>query len=491
MNPSLASVLCILGVAGLFYLDRDKTVRTAKALWLPVIWLAVSASRPVSMWFGTTPTGQSAQLEGSPLDAAFYGCLLAIALAVLFHRGRSTRILLRANWPILLYFAYCLISVLWSVHHGVAFKRWIKAIGDPAMAFVVVTDRLSIVAFQRLVSRVGFLLLPASVLLIKYYPILGRGYAPDGMQMNTGVSTDKNILGVTVLVISLGTLWHVLTLLRDKERPNRRRHLIAQVSLLLFGLTLFKMADSATSLACFILGSGIILATRTRMIRKRPSLVHLLCFAIILFGAVLMLAGGEGSVVHVLGRKSNLSGRTDIWAAVIPAAPNALVGAGFESFWISPSVLQFQHTLRVGGWWHPENLNEAHNGYIELYLNLGCAGVVLIAFVLMSGYRRAVQAYRRNFSIGGLMLAYIVAAVVYSITEAGFRMMDPMWVFLLLAIVSCTGVVTGVFNAEIPGNPTRRNVAPNRSAAELSPAHSVAFPVPQEEEAVSLRRRIF
>ncbi len=61
---------------------------------------------------------------------------------------------------------------------------------------------------------------------------------------------------------------------------------------------------------------------------------------------------------------------------MIPAVPNAIVGAGFESFWISPSVQNFWRKLV--GWWHPEGLNEAHDGYIEVYLNLGWIGVCLI-----------------------------------------------------------------------------------------------------------------
>jgi exopolysaccharide production protein ExoQ len=131
---------------------------------------------------------------------------------------------------------------------------------------------------------------------------------------------------------------------------------------------------------------------------------------------------------------------------VIPAAPNSIVGAGFESFWISPCVRNVWRGLV--GWWHPEALNEAHDGYIEVYLNLGWIGVCLISLILISGYRRAVAAFRLNPSVGGLMLAYITAAAVYSITEAGFRMLDPIWIFLLLAVVGASGVVAGLFAGE-------------------------------------------
>ena len=46
-----------------------------------------------------------------------------------------------------------------------------------------------------------------------------------------------------------------------------------------------------------------------------------------------MSFGVEESVVHALGRKTDFTGRTDIWRAVIPLARNPVIGVGFESFW--------------------------------------------------------------------------------------------------------------------------------------------------------------
>ena len=78
MNPSLASVICACGTAGLFYLGRDNTIRTSKALWLPVIWIWIVGSRPVSAWLGVSPPGGNVQLDGSPLtplSSEFYWLL--------------------------------------------------------------------------------------------------------------------------------------------------------------------------------------------------------------------------------------------------------------------------------------------------------------------------------------------------------------------------------------------------------------------------------
>jgi O-antigen ligase len=466
MNPALATLITACGIIGLFYLNRDAKARNSKALWVPVIYLWIVGSRPVSAWLGITPAdGINPQLDGSPLDAAILGVLLVVAITVLVQRRKRALPYITGSGPILIYFIYCLISVAWSYHPDVAFKRWIKSLADPAMCLIIVTDPQPSAALKRLISRVGFLLLPVSVLLIKYYDNLGRGYTPTGQPMNTGVTTFKNELGVTVLVISLYTFWHVITLLRTRNQPNHGRQLLAQGMLLAFGFLLFAMADSQTSIASFILGCGLIVATGLRSMRVRRARVHALCLLIILTGGLTLFFGSGSGVVQAMGRESTFSGRRDIWAALLDAAPNGIVGAGFESFWISPNVLKFQRTLAAEDWWHPEGLNEAHNGYLEVYLNLGLVGVGLLLWILINSYRRALVAYRCNHLLGGLMLAYIIPSVFYSVTEAGFRMLSLAWIVLLLARFSASGIAAGIFRLEPRGLWDKRS-----SAARMAPA---------------------
>ncbi len=92
----------------------------------------------------------------APIDAAFYGVLSALAIGVLIRRSSRTRALLAENWPVLIYFFYCLISVAWSYHPDVSFKRWIKAIGDLAMVLVITTEPQFRDALCRLFSASAF-----------------------------------------------------------------------------------------------------------------------------------------------------------------------------------------------------------------------------------------------------------------------------------------------------------------------------------------------
>src|ERR1017187_7280901 len=464
MNPSVASLICACVIAGLLYLDREKTVHVSRALWLPGIWIGIIGSRPLSSWFGVSSTVYE-QTEGSPFDAAVFGVLLTVAIVVVIRRKGRTRALLLANWPILIYFLFGLVSITWSYDPGITFKHWIKAIGDVAMVLVIATDAQPVAAIRRLVSRIGMLLFPTSVLFIKYFDNLGRGYTSDGLLMNTGVTTNKNSLGLIVLVVSIVVLWNVRSLLVHKDEHNRNRRLVAQGILLTFGVMLFWMADCSTGKACFILGSFLMIASNLHAIRRRPARVHAVCLTILLISASAFLLGGQADVANALGRKSDMSGRTEIGAAVIPAVPNSIVGAGFESFWISPGVKKFQRTLLDSGWYPPlvKVLNEAHNGYIEVYLNSGWIGISLIALILTCGYGQAYKAFQRDPELGSLFLAYIAVAAVYSITEAGFRFMSPSWIFLLLAIVSAGGVTLGLFGSEKPKVRTSRHSTVSRT----------------------------
>jgi O-antigen ligase len=217
---------------------------------------------------------------------------------------------------------------------------------------------------------------------------------------STGGTTNKNALGVTVLVISLGTLWRLF------------------------------IANSAMSRGSFALGSLVMIATGLPSIRRKTSSVRAVVLAIVSLGGAFMIFGGRASVAEPMGRNSDFTGRTEIWEKLPPLVPNAVIGAGFETFWLGPRLQKIWNIF-------PGNiLNEAHNGYIEMYLNLGYVGVLLIIFVLLSGYFGAVRVFRQDSAFGCLSLSYVAAAAIYSFTEAGFRMLMPIWIFLRNAMVA-------------------------------------------------------
>jgi len=345
------------------------------------------------------------------------------------------------------------MSVVWSDFPDVAIKRWIKATGDVVMALVVLTDPQPTAALRRLFSRLSFVLLPTSVLLIKYYPYLGCVFDQwSGQRHPTGVTTDKNLLGLTTYILALGALWQILRLWKTPDVPNRLRQLLAQCTVLAFGIWLLFNADSVTSISCFTFGAFLVLLANFRRIRGRPAALHALVLTLLLLAGLIKLTGADASLVQAMGRNADLTGRaSEIWPFLIPMAPNALVGAGFESFWLGPRIQKV--------WDAFPNLyvSEAHNGYIEVYLNLGVIGLSLVALIIVYGYRRSVAASRFDPSLASLLLAYVLCALLYSYTEAGFRMLDYAWSFLLLAVIGATHITE--FIGETQQNSEQPHVA--------------------------------
>jgi exopolysaccharide production protein ExoQ len=139
---------------------------------------------------------------------------------------------------------------------------------------------------------------------------------------------------------------------------------------------------------------------------------------------------------------------------------NPIVGTGFETFWTGPR-LEYMNRQYPG-------INESHNGYLETWLNLGGTGVILILLILVQGYCIAVTVCRRDPMLGGLLVAYIVTAVTYNITEAGFRMLGPEWIFIVLAAVAA-GRLSRVGNIPSQSMPSRQpKLAWGSSSAGMS-----------------------
>jgi exopolysaccharide production protein ExoQ len=435
MPPPIAALVFVVGIVGLFVLDRDRDAHTSGALWLPVIWLMLNGSMGVSQWLGefgfgsATPFTPEQYLEGSPLDRNVYMALTALAVLVLIHRRRQVGSLLRANGPILLFFFYCALSTLWSDYTDVAFKRWIKAVGDLSMVLVALTDPSSLAAIKRWLSRVGFVLLPLSVLFIKYYPNLGRGYSPIGGVDNHGVASTKNLLGMTTLVLGLGSEWVFLQAFQNRKNSRERGTLIAHGVILAMAAWLFWMANSATSLACFLLAGTFVAVVHLTKIGHKPRTVHLLVAAMLSISLIALFFDSGGNLVGTLGRDATLTGRTDIWKLVLGMRGNPLFGVGFESFWLGKRLQKTWNLYRF-------HLNEAHNGYIEIYLNLGWIGITLLAVLVVTGYRNLLSAFRRHPDTTSLKLGYFIVAIIYNLTESAFRVQNPIWIFFFFAITA-------------------------------------------------------
>ena len=66
-------------------------------------------------------------------------------------------------------------------------------------------------------------------------------------------------------------------------------------------------------------------------------------------------------------------------------------------------------------------INEAHNGYLDIYLNLGVIGVLLLAGFLIASYRTICKRTTSFPALASLGLAIWTVLLFYDVTEVAFK----------------------------------------------------------------------
>jgi O-antigen ligase len=426
--PPLALALCIGFVMYLFAVERYRGTQLSPGGWVPLLWLLIISTREVSNWLNLqTPMAASEYyLEGNATDRVVYATLIVLGCVILMRRGFSWSAAVRENRAVALFVVYCGLSVLWSDYPLVALKRWIKDVGIIVMAFVVLSDRDPREATRALFTRWSYILIPFSVVLIKYFPELGKGYSFTGQAFYAGVTTSKNSLGGLCLIT---TLWIAWTLLIKKERaqPLRTAVLLNYAMLMALVVWLGIRVNSATSLVCVWIGVVTLFLLRMSkqgIGRVAPTIIAL-AIVLVTVGTVF---DGWNIALSYLGRDATLTGRTEIWERVLNTDINPLVGTGFGSFWLGN---------RAAGFWddYEFRINQAHNGYLEVYLNLGLFGIGLVLTLLAAAYRKISSRFSADLSLGAFRFTFLIIVVLYNIAEASFTKLGPMWFMAMLIML--------------------------------------------------------
>ena len=146
-------------------------------------------------------------------------------------------------------------------------------------------------------------------------------------------------------------------------------------------------ASSATAYLCTaavaIVLAGALVVRRSRARETRRIVYAVSAGVAVLAAAVLIVFRDQ--IFAALGRSSDLTGRQEIWAAVLErVAHSPIVGNGFASPWI-PTDPAFD------GWItdHGISVFHAHDMWIDVLLQLGVVGLLLMAVAYLSLLWRA------------------------------------------------------------------------------------------------------
>lgn len=344
--------------------------------------------------------------------------------------------LFRDNPWLMLLIGYMFVSISWSDMPSRSFRSGIKEIVAVLMACLLATERSPRQALQSVLRRTIYVLVPFSLLLIKYYPYMGVVYSKfTGEIQWIGVTLQKNGLGQVCLISIFLITWTLWRRWKGLDPPVGKYQTYAELVLLFMTIWLLKgpsmWAASATAMCS--LGAGLIsMFTLSWMKQHRirpPAGVWLIVVAVIMvIGIVTPFVGGSTvtGVTSALGRDSTLTGRTDIWASLMPdISRQPILGYGFSGFWTVTRTIDHQ-------------IGEAHNGYLDVCLQLGLVGLGLTGIFILSGAKKALRILETDFDWGCLYYCFVVMVVMESIADSTIDTFESrmMAILLFFAVVT-------------------------------------------------------
>lgn len=476
MPPDIALVLWFVLLLALLVFDPAKEPKVSAAIWVPLTWMFFMASRGPSQWLSgriEVVGGAAEALEdGDPLNRAITFGLLFLGVAILVSRSFRWGDFFARNRVLTVYLLFALVSVLWSDLPVPAFKKWFRDFGNYVMLLVVLSDPRPLEAVCTLLRWLGYLLVPLSVTLIKYFPALARQYDPwTGFATYSGATTSKNMLGIVGLVCGIYFIWDTVVQWPNRRNRRQKRIILVNVALICMVMWLLNICNSATSRTCLVLACLVILPAHSKTVQRRPQILTATIPCIFLLYAFLAFGLGlNGELAGAVGRDPTLSGRTEIWGIVLSQHTNPFVGAGYESFWLGPRLAR----IWAGG---QGMINEAHNGYLEAYLNLGYVGLLLLLSFVIAVYRDICKQFKPFSSIASLTLAIWIVFLFHNCTEVDFRS-GLMWVTFVLAALTVSIV-----------DPKKAKETAPLSSAQMAELVPLPFAIGEAGDTVALPSR--
>jgi exopolysaccharide production protein ExoQ len=141
----------------------------------------------------------------------------------------------------------------------------------------------------------------------------------------------------------------------------------------------------------------------------------------------------------LLGKDVTLTGRTGIWSAVLDSiAKRPLLGYGYQAFWLGLEGESYRVILAVS--WV---LAQAQNGFLDVMLEMGIAGLAIVVLVFGFAFRDGVVCLLHSHDQAQLRavewyLAIVLLTLLYNLDES--FLFDPKHLGSLIFLLACIGL---------------------------------------------------
>lgn len=355
--------------------------------------------------------------EGDVVKQIVLVGLYAASALLLVKRVRISQGLAALGAPLLMLLALSLLSVAWAELPSVVLRRSVALVGTFAVGLYA-GMRLDERQVLRVVIRSTWIVLLASFAVAAVFP--AAGLDPEGRFR--GVLAHKNGMGA---IAALGLL-AVASSLYDPQRPRAPLTQLGFVAVCILSLVLSDSASPIPVLAFGIVALIVAHASSPRSLAPSLLLITTLAVGIL----VPLFAADLGAIAALLGRDPDFSGRTHVWVFSLELLQRRLVfGWGFGGFWHGEAGMAF---LR----WAYYPVVHAHNGFLQLALDIGLAGLLLFASALLTFTSRARELLKTDPAYGyGLTFAYAAFFLAANISETRLLVGNQPFTMLFVFII--------------------------------------------------------
>jgi exopolysaccharide production protein ExoQ len=193
----------------------------------------------------------------------------------------------------------------------------------------------------------------------------------------------------------------------------------------------------ALALVAIALSVGLSLLQRLSI---TDAMVICFCIFIALILILYAIYANAALLLPAVGKDVTLSERTVIWAAVwTTILKQPILGYGYGAFWTGlqgPSL----NIVIISGW----ALAQAQNGFLDMWLQVGIGGVLLILLATVQAARNAFYVFRYSGEDRFVRwcVIVIITTMLYNIGESSLGMIQLVWFLFLLACVGLSRVAS-------------------------------------------------
>lgn len=386
------------------------TLRQRIELGWHVIALTLLCGAFIPLWRQET-LGDAIATSGDPFQQVVLLFSYSGLVLLWWHRQQAVRVALR-GWLIWAIIGWAILSVFWSQAPALTIRR---------SATLVLATLYGLLLAIRYPPATVLRLIGSAMAIIVVSSLIAIGLGAPGAIMGhphpgawQGIMYHKNALGrICVLaLIVFGVLMYQTTM------PWR----IGWGVLIAGCVGLIVGAQSATAVVILviIILAWMVLIPFSMASRREQFQMTMISLGIAAPTGYLLWSYSE-DIAQLLNRDLALTNRLPLWQTLLPIGwKQALTGYGFGAFWTDPSRMMDVDIalMRLRFWWAVH----AHNGYLDVWLEMGMVGLSLASALLLFFLWRCFLALQLrstvNRSIALFSFLFFAMLLFYNLSES-------------------------------------------------------------------------